>query len=123
MPRRKRTWLLVLLGVVIVGVASIWWAASAKSDFERRVGEIELGMSIQEIQVVMKSAQLAQMIGDNIELGAIPVRCVVWDEDGDEQLAFDFEKGRLASKQFARLTGINRLRALWRKWFRFAPPF
>ena len=92
MPRRKRTWLLVLLGVVIVGVASIWWAASAKSDFERRVGEIELGMSIQEIQVVMKSAQLAQMIGDNIELGAIPVRCVVWDEDGDEQVAFDFEK-------------------------------
>ena len=44
-PRRKRTWLLVLLGIVIVGAAEIWWAATKKSEFEGKFGQIAIGIS------------------------------------------------------------------------------
>ena len=56
-PRRKRTWLLVLVGVAIVGV-SLWMAASEKSEFERRYDRIPLGVSFEEVSSLMEPGSL-----------------------------------------------------------------
>jgi hypothetical protein len=122
-PRRKRAYLLALVSVVIVGTAAIWWAVYSKSDFERRVDQIKLGMIVHEIQVVMESDQLAQMTSVTAHSfeSLQSYRAVVWDEAG-EQVALDFDHGRLSAKYFTRLPTVARLRLYWLKIFRSGPP-
>jgi hypothetical protein len=119
-PRRKRTWLLVLLGVAIVGAAVIWWAASEKSDFEKLYEQIRVGMMSREV-------------GDLVDSGPFPNRpnfigmegdpyVRFWTNDG-EQINLDFKDNRLIGKSFIPLDARGRLRRLWTHCFKSRPPF
>jgi hypothetical protein len=123
-PRRKRTWVLVLLGVAILGAWAVWWAATAKSDFERTFDQIEVGMSTEEVSAVMSSGQAARNLNANWNRMRHkgPLGQIIWDDAG-EKIVLDFEDGQLASKGFTPLHARGRLRWLWTHCFKSAPPF
>jgi hypothetical protein len=116
-PRRKRTWVLVLLGVAIVGAAAIWWTASAKSDFEKRFDRIERGMDVDELQAILGPRWKLS------ELGVLRFRLILNDEN-DETLNLEIDNnGRIGRKEFKPAPIISRLRRWWQRTFNSAPPF
>jgi len=56
---RKRVWLLLLLTPVVVTGLSMWWIASAKSEFERRCDRIQRGTKLQDAIAVMQPKRAA----------------------------------------------------------------
>jgi hypothetical protein len=119
-PRHKRSWLLVLLVVAIVDAAAIWWAASEKSEFERRFELVKIGMRLGETIASMEPDILARISPLNENVSGY--RYAVSD-DGGEHAAFDFEGGRLTRKTFTLPTGIERLLRWWTRVFGSKPPF
>jgi hypothetical protein len=119
-PRRKRTCLLVLLGVIIVGAAGIWWAATAKSDFERRFGRVELGMTSQEVANVLNQEKVAMSPGYFGPNGNARVAFGVMD--GGEQVDLEFKGNKLVRKAFERSPMTERLRRWWHRTFNSVPP-
>jgi hypothetical protein len=120
-PRRKRTWALVLLGVAIVTSVSLWLeATSYKSDFEREYDRLKIGMTIPETLAVMAhSSTLASLSLDD---GPWPyLRCGVTDEG--EHITLVFENDLLTEKEFRPLGARYRLRRLWTRCFKSSPPF
>jgi hypothetical protein len=118
-PRRQRTWLIALLGLAVIAGASIWLLASAKSDFEKRFDQIPYGISVEEAMRLMEPDIPFSI--HKVFLPAPYVR-VEWTDDG-ERFFLNFESERLTKKEFAPLTGVNRLRRSWGRVFSFAPPF
>ena len=41
-PRRKRTWLLAALALLVVAGVAVWWVATAKSEFERQFDNLKM---------------------------------------------------------------------------------
>jgi hypothetical protein len=121
-PRRKRTWVLVLLGVVIFGVASIWLAASAKSDFEKAYDGIKVGTPFVEVFALAPIAAGSFESTSFSEGQDRHMRCFVTSDDG-EQIELVFVNDQLTEKEFTPLTGFDPLRRLWAHCFRSNPPF
>lgn len=59
-PRRKRTWLLVLVTLAVVFCAATWWVGTEKSDFERKFDQIEIGMTFEEVATLMSSTAIRE---------------------------------------------------------------
>jgi hypothetical protein len=116
-PRRKRTWLLVLLGVAIVGAAGIWWSALSKSEFERKYDQLKLGMSYEESTSIVVTDPARQLLAF-----AHKRQRFAWVDDG-EVITLDFENDRLTRTQFKPAGAIERLGQLWFRCFNSAPPF
>jgi hypothetical protein len=108
-PRRKRIWLLALLSVALVGLASIWWATSEKSDFEKLYDEIKVGMTLSEAGWLLQNDSLEIIDEGN---GSATSRIIA-----------EFKYDRLTEKEFKPLPIVERLRRLWRRMFKSNPPF
>jgi hypothetical protein len=120
-PRRKRTWMLVLLAVAILGAASILWTANAdKSDFKMRYDRLSVGMTIPEALAVMTDN--AAMAGLAVEDQPTPSMQFGWTDDG-EHIELTFRDCRLAEKKFRPLPHIERFRRWWTRCFKSKPPF
>ena len=108
-PRHKRTWLLVLLGVAIVGAVGIRWVATAKSEFERTFDRIQCGMGANELQAILGPRWNVQ------ELGFLSTRLVFNDAD-DEVLTLEIDTNcRIKHKEFAPASIATKLRRLWQR--------
>jgi hypothetical protein len=114
-PRRKRTWLLVLLGVLIVGATGCWWTATAKSEFERKFDQVKAGMTIEEATEILGSDGLWTE-------GQLTIRKRV-SADDTEWAILTFTDDRLTEKQFSSPDIRDRLRRLWIRTFGSNPPF
>jgi len=117
-PRRKRTWLLVLLGIVIVGAAEIWWAATKKSEFEGKFGQIAIGIS-KEVALQLMPDDQASVFQS---VPPVALTRYEWAVDGEE-CYLTFSNDRLIEKGFIPLDTRNRLRRLWVRWLNSNPPF
>jgi len=124
-PRRKRTWLVVLLSVAIVGAAGMWWVVTAKSDFERRYDQIKGGLNASEARYVIESGLSSNPICSRDFTVQLMYDRFVWANDG-ERIVLTFESGidgQLITQEFTPLPPIEKLRRQWRRTFRFEPPF
>jgi hypothetical protein len=121
-PRRKRTWLLAVLALLIVMGGAIWWAASEKSDFERRFDKIKIGMPNEEAVILMGTARPSPVIWqDSPDSSPIVVGCD-WTEEG-EQATVVVNEGRITAKDFTPLDARGRLRRMWTRVIGSKPPF
>jgi hypothetical protein len=111
----------VLIGAAVVGAASIWLAASAKTDFEKRYDGTKIGMPFVE------ALAMVEMDGALVESTSFSdgqkrhARYVVTNEG--EQAELVFVDDQLTEKEFTPSPGIERLRRLWSRGFKFDPPF
>jgi hypothetical protein len=122
-PRRKRIWLLALLSVALVGLASIWWATSEKSDFEKLYDEIKVGMTVSEAGWLLQNDSLEIIDeGNGSATSPSPESHFGWMRDGERIIA-EFKYDRLTEKEFKPLPIVERLRRLWRRMFKSNPPF
>jgi hypothetical protein len=122
-PRRKRGWLLVLFGVVIIGPAAVWLVVSAKSEFERRYDRIKIEITIQEVMELMEPEEPSFVGSWFVEEGqGGGYSRYEWANDG-EQIVLAFQFGRLKAKRFIPLPAVEKHRRLWQRTFNSAPPF
>ena len=122
-PQRKRTWLLVLLGVAIVSAAAVWWAATVKSDFERRYDRIKIDMTNQDVMDFMEPVQPSFVGSWFVQEGqGVGYSRYEWANDG-EQIVLAFQFGRLKAKNFIPLPAVVKLRRWWQRTFDSASPF
>jgi hypothetical protein len=117
--RRKRVWLLALLVLAIVVGASIWSAATEKSEFGRQYERIPLGVSFEEVSNLMEPGSLFSIHKEF--LPSARTRCD-WTDDG-EHFILTFENNKLTEKEFKPLAGIDKLRRMWGRRFKSNPPF
>jgi hypothetical protein len=120
-PRRKRTWQLVLVVVAIAGAATMWQAVTAKSDFERNFDLAETGMTSQEVAKVIGKENVA--IAPAFLAGAGDSVLGIGLIDGGERADFEFRGNRLTKKTFTTLPIVERLRRLWVRKLGSKPPF
>jgi hypothetical protein len=118
-PRRKRTWLLVLLGVAVVGAAAVWWAASEKSNFEQEFDRLRIGMSIPKALALM-AADGGSV--DTVAQGPLSYTRFGWINDG-EHITLVFKNEKLAENEFKQSGIRHRLRRLWTRCFQSQPTF